>query len=134
MEYNGHYYYLYFDSDVNSYEKALEFCKKKGGYLATLTSKKENDFVFSYMKKCGYDSAYFGLSDAKVEGFWKWCNGEKVSYTNWHSGEPNGENSREDYAMFYYKYNDGTWNDGDFGGSTANGGTAFICEWGYYEK
>ena len=32
-------------------------------------------------------------------------------------------------AMFYYKYTDGTWNDGDFGRYTANSGKAFICEW-----
>lgn len=31
--------------------------------------------------------------------------------------------------MFYYKFSDGTWNDGDFGGVTVRGGIAFICEW-----
>jgi len=27
------------------------------------------------------------------------------------------------------KFTDGKWNDGDFGGRTVKGGTAFICEW-----
>ncbi|WRK53233.1 hypothetical protein SD457_24625 [Coprobacillaceae bacterium CR2/5/TPMF4] len=35
--------------------------------------------------------------------------------------------------MFYYKYSDGTWNDGDFGHQTVNSNAAFICEWGDYE-
>ena len=43
--------------------------------------------------------------------------------------KPNMESKNEDYAMFYYKYTDGTWNDGDFGRYTANSGKAFICEW-----
>ena len=51
--------------------------------------------------------------------------GEPVSFTNWHDGEPNGGVS-ENYAMFYEKYPDGTWNDG----ACANrNGEVFICEW-----
>lgn len=132
VEFNGHYYYLYTGGIASSYDEALQYCKDKGGYLATLTSKEENDFVYSYILQQGYDSAYFGLSDAANEGHWEWCTGEPLSYTNWHSGEPNGENSNEDYALFYYKFSDGTWNDGDFGGQTVNSGNAFICEWGDY--
>lgn len=132
VEFNGHYYYLYTGGIASSYDEALQYCKDKGGYLATLTSKEENDFVYSYILQQDCDSAYFGLSDAANEGHWEWCTGEPLSYTNWHSGEPNGENSNEDYAMFYYKFSDGSWNDGDFDGSTMNGGNAFICEWGDY--
>ena len=35
--------------------------------------------------------------------------------------------------MYYYKFLDGTWNDGDFGNKTVNSGRVFICEWGEYE-
>lgn len=132
-EYNGHYYYLYVADEASSYERALQYCNTQGGYLATVTSQEENDFLLSYMKSQGCESAYFGFSDADEEGVWTWNNGEKAEYTNWHNNEPNGENPNEDYALFYYKYADGTWNDGDFGERTVNGGTAFICEWGEYE-
>lgn len=97
-----------------------------------MTSKEENDFVYSYITQQGCESAYFGLSDAERAGSWEWINGEPFSYSNWHSGEPNSENSNENYALLYYKFTDGTWNDGDFGGSTVDGGNAFICEWGDY--
>lgn len=138
VEFNGHYYYIYdfaglSSDESNTWENALGYCEGVNGYLATITSQEENDFLFSYMKQEGYSSAYFGFSDSTNEGTWTWCNGEQSSYTNWHNNEPNGENSNEDYALFYYKYSDGTWNDGDFGNRTANSGTAFICEWGEYE-
>lgn len=134
VELNGHYYYLYNGGIASSYEEALQYCNDKGGYLATLTTKEENDFVFSYITQQNCTSAYFGLSDAENEGTWEWCTGEEVSYTNWHSGEPNGGYSSEDCGLFYYKYTDGTWNDGDFGNHTANSGSAFICEWGSYSS
>lgn len=132
VEYNGHYYYLYTGGIASTYEEAVQFCNSKGGYLATLTSQEENYFVYSYISQQGCESAYFGLSDSANEGHWEWCTGEPLYYTNWHSGESNNENSNEDYALFYDKYSDGSWNDGDFGGHTVNDGNAFICEWGDY--
>lgn len=107
----------------------LQSCNSKGGYLATLTSQEENDFVYSYILQQGFESAYFGLSDSANEGTWEWCTGEPLDYTNWHSGEPNNEYSNENYALFYYKFSDGSWNDGDFNRKTVNDGSAFICEW-----
>ena len=134
VEFNGHYYYVYDIDTITDWNMAQEYCEAQGGYLATITSQEENDFLFSYMKQEGYSSAYFGFSDSANEGTWTWCNGEQSSYTNWHSGEPNNENQSENYALFYYKYSDGSWNDGDFGNKTDNDGTAFICEWGEYSS
>ena len=125
----GIHYYEVFDLHSSSWDEAQNYCSSIGGHLATLTSKEENDHVFQIVSAAGYQSAYFGLSDRDNEGSWTWVTGEPVIYLNWHSGEPNSENSNEDYAMFYYKYPDGTWNDGDFGGRTVSGGTAFVCEW-----
>ena len=133
VEFNGHYYYIYNLDEIVSGTDAAAYCEKQGGYMATITSPEENEFLFNYMKSLGYESVYFGFTDSVEEGQWKWLNGEDVSYVNWHDSEPNEENPLEDYAMFYYQYDDGTWNDGDFGGNTVNGGTAFICEWGDYK-
>lgn len=130
VEYNGHHYYIYEINDITSGEDAEKYCESLGGYLATITSADENEFLFNYIHELGYENAHFGFTDSEEEGMWKWVTGEEVDYTNWHSGEPNGENEDEDYAMFYFKYDDGTWNDGDFNGRTVNGGNAFICEWG----
>ena len=78
------------------------------------------------MKAKGYENAYFGFSDESSEGNWKWVNGTSTSYTNWHSGEPSNQDGIEHYAMFYEKFQDGTWNDAD---GIIDAGGAFICEW-----
>ena len=128
-EYNGHYYKLY--HHCASWQDAQAYCQSIGGHLATITSEEENDYVYSFIRACNVRNAYIGLSDYETEGTWKWVTGEKVDYVNWNDGEPNSENSIEDYAMFYYKFESGTWNDGNYGRGTVNDGTPihFICEW-----
>ncbi len=128
VEFNNHYYCLFELDAIGDWDSAREYCEELGGHLATITSQEENSFLYEYIRECGYESAYFGLTRGE-EGTWCWCTGELVDYTNWANGEPNNESGDEDYGMFYYKYTDGKWNDGDFGGSTQKGGTAFICEW-----
>lgn len=128
--FNGHRYAVFSRGDVNSFEEAQQFCESVGGHLATITSKEEDEYVYSLVSE-KFDSAYFGFTDVAIEGKWAWVTGEPVDYTNWASGEPNGENENEDYAMYYFKFKDGTWNDGDFGNRTVGQDKAFICEWDY---
>ncbi len=130
LYYNGHYYYVY--NLEFGWSEAKAYCESLGGYLATITSKEENDAVYQYMRSQGYESAYFGLTNDGAGKKWRWLTGETVSYTNWAPGEPNNENSQENYGMFYYKYPSGTWNDGDFGKATAGRDRTFLCEWGPY--
>ena len=80
--------------------------------------------MFNYTFSFDIDGAYFGYSDHFDEGNWKWITGNS-GFIYWAEYEPNSENDEEDYAMFYYKYPDGTWNDGDF----CEEKRAFICEW-----
>lgn len=132
-EYNGHYYYAYNLDTITNWEEAKQYCEEMGGYLATVTSREEDEFLYAYLQNTfQYENAYFGFTDREEEGNWKWSNGEEGSYTNWHEGEPNAESAEENFAMYYYKYPEGTWNDGDFGGGTVNSGTVFICEWGEF--
>lgn len=128
FEYNGHSYYLY--SEVtNTWEQAQKYCENLGGYLAIIKDVAENTALFNYMKSQGYDSAYFGLSDTAQEGKWTWADGTSLTYTNWASGEPNG-NQYENYGMFYKTFTDGKWNDGNFNkGSSKRDTNTFICEW-----
>lgn len=129
LTYNGHSYYLY-TNVASTWEDAKAYCEARGGYLAVINNSAENSALFNYMKNKGYDSAYFGFSDAEQEGTWKWVTDEQVSYINWgDDDEPNG-GTYENYGMFYYKYTNGEWNDGDFSDIyTIDGRRAFICEW-----
>lgn len=124
----GHRYQV-FENKASTWAEAENYCQSLGGHLATISCQEENDFIYQVMVNAGYTNAYFGLTDHDKEGTWIWVTGEPVIYTNWHSGEPNSENADEDHAMFYYKYKDGTWNDGNFEYTIGNKGSAFICEW-----
>lgn len=122
LEWNGHHYAVFYT--CSTWEEAAAFCRARGGHLATITSQEENDAIYSYMTSMGEGSGFFGLNDSASEGNWVWENGESSGYTNWRPGEPNSEHDQEDYAMFYYTFEDGTWNDGGFAD-----GAPFICEW-----
>ncbi|MDR1392694.1 MAG: hypothetical protein LBJ62_01800 [Bifidobacteriaceae bacterium] len=125
----AHTYAAYSVDSVQTWDQAQAYCAQSGGHLATISSSAENEVVYQVAKGAGYDSAYFGLSDAVLEGLWKWVTGEPTVYTNWAEGEPNSENEAEDYAEFYWKSPPGQWNDGDFGNRTNSDTRAFICEW-----
>lgn len=129
VAFQGHHYLLV-RAGVSTWPDAMDYCASFGGYMAHISSAQENVFLFQYISDQGVRSAYFGLSDRQGEGLWKWSDGVRSAYTNWHPGEPNSENPHEDYAMFYWKFGDGSWNDGDFEGSGTVGDTsAFLCEW-----
>ncbi len=130
--YTGHVYEFYtlpeseWESGPITWQQAERRCEWKGGHLAVIESSTENFLLYSAMKAKGYENAYFGFSDESSEGNWKWVDGTSTAYTNWHSGEPNNQDGIEHYAMFYEKFQDGTWNDAD---GIIDAGCAYICEW-----
>jgi len=127
FSFRGHIY-AFFSEDMGSWEAAQEYCEGLGGHLAVITSQELNDYIYSAMRSLGMDNAYFGYTDREEEGVWRWVNGVQSSYVNWHEGEPNDEHEGEDYAMFFWAFEDSSWNDGDFELHTG-GEKNFICEW-----
>ena len=115
VSFGGHRYFVIDDPSVTNCSQAIRYCEERNGYLATVTSAEENDFLFSYLcDNYDFTSVYFGMSDAGVEGEWKWTNGEKVSFFNWASGEPEGTNAYYDYARFCADRENGKWYTGGF--------------------
>lgn len=130
VTFGGHNYQL-MTQPVDGWAAAAATCKQKfKGYLAHINSAEENAFLYKYTTDNGAKSAYFGFSDSVKEGEWVWSDGGPSTYTNWSNGEPNAENPAEDYAMFYWKFTDGTWNDGDFSvaRSTVGDTSDYLCE------
>jgi hypothetical protein len=117
--------YLYVEMR-RSWRGALDYCSSKGGYLVTIQSVAENDFVFDL--KESYTSIWLGASDATQEGVWEWANGEPWTFTYWEFGEPNnchevsGVCTPEHYLSFW-SYDNRMWND------LPNGQNPFVCEW-----
>lgn len=100
QNYNGHSYYR--STSSMTWTAARQACANMGGYLVTVTSAAENNFIFNL-----WPSGWIGLTDEVVEGQWRWVTGEPYSWTNWNPGEPNNAGN-EDYVQFV---GGGRWND-----------------------
>jgi len=113
--FNGHTYYK--STAKQTWPEARFMAQQNGGYLATITSQAENDFVFNNAAKdpsvpVGFfdRGTWIGLNDAAVEGTFVWENGEAVSYTDWLPGEPNNYPPGEDYVEML-PWGNGQWAD-----------------------
>lgn len=129
----GHKYQA-FDSMHVSWTTARDYCKNivnpAGGYLATITSQAENDFILKTLTTYGNGNYWIGASDAQQQGVWKWVTTtEKFSYTNWSTNEPNIANGQYVYINRYANGADDHWHVSAEPVSNY-GGWAFICEWG----
>lgn len=127
-KFDGHYYKL-FDGNRSTWEEAKAYCETLGGHLATISCERENSALYTYITETSYLNAYFGYTDSDVEGDWKWVTDEETDFEKWADGEPNDENIGEDYAAFYWKFTDGSWNDGNFGHGTQSDEKVYLCEW-----
>jgi hypothetical protein len=100
QNYNGHSYYRSTGSAF--WTDARTACSNMGGYLVTVTTAAENNFIYNL-----WPSGWIGLTDEVTEGVWKWVTGEPYSYSSWNPGEPNNAGN-EDYIQFVGA---GRWND-----------------------
>jgi hypothetical protein len=118
------------------------------GYLATITSQTENDFIQQKLSADGW----IGASDASAEvtpiagatygeGRWYWVTGpekgtlfslgngtpvaQNGNFMNWNSGEPNNSSSNENYAQIYSSGSTGKWND-----LSGTGNLGYVVEYG----
>ena len=97
----------FLSTDKKNWETASQICKSKGGYLAVLTSKDENDFVSS--KLTNRNEAYFFGFSGKSDSIFRWVTGESVnSFSNWEGGFPVYRNGNEYYACML-GWSNGKW-------------------------
>ena len=104
-ELDGHEYYAVGWDMAMNWEDANESAFAWGGYLATITSPEENEFLRSSIEYAGInEDHYIGLYDQNMDGTgWSWITGEPLDYTNWAAGEPNGP-GQEDCGEFYNSF------------------------------
>ena len=114
---NGHYYKAVADNGV-TWTQAEKFARVAGGYLACITSKEENDFVFKLVNSPKFFNgnasgpAIGGRQlDGSTEpgGGWCWVSGEPWNYSNWLPGQPDNWEGNEDRLQFCGPA--ATWND-----------------------
>jgi hypothetical protein len=118
---NGHAYEVVVDTTAswNTAEASVASTTYLGssGYLATITSPAENNFVSSILLSNQLPGRYAlgGFLGGNSLPQFNWVTGEPWSYTNWSPGEPNGS-GQEDVVMIYGasgigNNSPGTWND-----------------------
>ncbi len=124
QNYNGHEYWFF--EDAVDWQSAKKICEAKGGHLVIIDNADENSMVLSGIQNTSKSQAWIGATDIAEEGIWRDVNRNLLTYTNWHSSQPdnwNG-NEEEDYAVIW---DGGTWNDcSSFGAVTSDIG--FVCE------
>jgi len=115
---NGHWYQVVKSPELISWDMASKEALKLGGYLATLTSKEENDFVFALASDTQYWVGEFGPllggyqppGSQEPAGGWTWVSGEPWNYSNWAGGQPdNGGNGPVEDMIHFWGGN--KWND-----------------------
>lgn len=136
---NGHYYEYVNTTGLTWTEAkaatAASTFNGLTGYLATITSAEENDFMES--KTTSGDNVFIGATDSASEGVWIWDTGPEAGtqfwsgdssgsvvggeYNGWGAGEPSGE----DYAE--WRSSTGAWNDVN---GVATAWTTYIIEYG----
>ncbi len=121
-EFKGHDYQLI--NDYKTWTEAKVDCENRDGYLVTITSSEENDFVSSLMESIDSNEIWIGFTDELNEGDWQWVTAEEVTYSNWNLGEPNDAGG-EDYAEMS---KGGFWNDNG-PPSNPDHKLPYVCEW-----
>jgi hypothetical protein len=133
---NGHFYrpistgVFYSQSKINA---AATTFKGQTGYLVTITSSDEDNFIFNNVPQ---SNIWFALTDSITEGTWRIDDGPEKGtivrigtinqqgvYNNWAGGEPNNWGGNEDYAVT--KWNGSQWNDLNF-----NYNNPYVIEYG----
>jgi hypothetical protein len=110
-EYNGHYYIL--TSGPMEWTQAETEAEALGGYLVTINSQEENDFLQRvYFSGPERETGYWtGMNDMASEGTWVWVSGEDVDYKNWLPGTPDNWNWNENFGEINGYASSGVWND-----------------------
>lgn len=129
--YNGHSYKVYVDSMY--FTDAKKYCEDLGGHLVTINSKNENDFICKMLENYEESEYIIGITDLDKEGDWStWITGEKVTYTNWGTNEPDNAFGGQHIGVIcnvvrnggsQYYVGEGQWDD------AKNLRFPFICEW-----
>lgn len=124
---NGHYYKAVAVTNFISWAEADKLAHAQYGYLATLTSKEENAFVFKLVDNPKFFRSGDGAGPAlggfqqdgakEPDGGWSWVSGDAWDYSNWWTEQPNnwpGSGINEDRIQFYSGISckpGATWND-----------------------
>jgi flagellin len=96
-----------------TWHQAKSDAESRGGYLATITSQTELDYIVSqlpdYASKIA--KAWLGGTDENVEGQWEWVTGEPWVFTKWYTAQPDGGTAQNYLWSGGLDYDGSAWDD-----------------------
>jgi hypothetical protein len=122
---NGHKYQR-IDQSFDTWTEARDYCKSKGGYLATITSQGEQNFIATNIPVPKFwQMGWLGGSSMNSTNSWQWVTtGEKFGYQNW-AGDPGAGGS---FALMEGNYTWGAYS-ATYNTSFVGAGVGALCEW-----
>lgn len=112
--FNGHCYQSF--NNGLTWDNARAFCAQRGGHLATLSSRIEDNFIRGFAG----GNPWLGMSDVETEGTFEWVTKEPVVFQNFSPGEPNDFGTGEDCIQI----SGSGWND-----LPCNVQIGYVCEY-----
>ncbi|XP_043935582.1 CD209 antigen-like protein 2 isoform X2 [Protopterus annectens] len=113
--YNNHYYFM--SNDQLNWNESREWCKTWDSDLVIINSTEEQEFLAKEIKMKN-NLHWIGLTDAAVEGVWKWvdqslCKHKDKQTTYFFDNEPDNfkHSSKTDEDCGIMRPEDGKWGD-----------------------
>lgn len=113
---NGHYFTVVSVPAGITWENARLDAESRGGYLATITTQSESDFVGALVNDPSYWTCDVGPGSSSIGPWiggkqsptaaepsagWSWITGEPWIFTNWEINQPNNTPIDSDYLHLY---------------------------------
>ena len=104
-------------NEESYFHDAVESCSRlrKNSRLVNIESNDENSFV---KEVCGTRMCWLGLKQISESHPWVWLDGSKLTYANWHAGEPNNFGFHDETVAYMnnvvplFPDYSGSWYDG----------------------
>ena len=137
---NGHWYEAALVQQGIMWEASKLAAENTGGYLATITSDAENNFVYGLIQgrpefwmMGEHDGPWLGgyqdrndPSYSEPLGGWRWVSGEPWTYSNWASVQPDNLSGVQDYLHYWDGAN---WDDAGGPYSPVQLYYGYVVEW-----
>ena len=101
--------YRLFATPKTTWHEAVKVCqsgsKHPSSRLVSIPDRTTNEFLRTLVNDWTWTGGHQDSS-----GTWVWLGGSRITYFNWHRGEPNNAGANEDYLIFNYG-GQGLWSD-----------------------
>jgi len=134
---NDHFYEVVPALGGISWSNASAAATNRGGYLATIASSNENEFIFGLASQntniwyVGYGPWLGGIQpagSAEPNGGWSWITGETFTFQSWAPSQPNNNGGAENRIHYGgLPTNSSAWND--LGQNDTNYSRGYVVEY-----